>query len=123
LPKHHIPLQHPHCTRDAGKHLHMTAGQKYSGDWRRQAPAHQVRRWRRDDAVRLARWRLQLAARLLETTRSTVLQVAAEVGYESEAAFSRAFSREFGLPPARYRRRRAARQRASRLADFAGRSA
>lgn len=52
----------------------------------------------------LARWRLQLAARLLETTRSTIVQVAAEVGYESEAAFSRAFSREFGRPPARYRR-------------------
>jgi AraC-like DNA-binding protein len=58
----------------------------------------------------LARWRLLLAARLLETTRSTVVQVAGEVGYESEAAFSRAFSREFGLPPARYRRQREARQ-------------
>jgi transcriptional regulator GlxA family with amidase domain len=58
----------------------------------------------------LARWRLQLASRLLETTRSTVVQVAGEVGYESEAAFSRAFSREFGLPPARYRRQRAATQ-------------
>jgi len=52
----------------------------------------------------LANWRLQLGARLLETTRSTVIQVAAEVGYESEAAFNRAFKREFGLPPARYRR-------------------
>jgi AraC-like DNA-binding protein len=58
----------------------------------------------------LARWRLQLAARLLETTRSTIVQVAAEVGYESDAAFSRAFSREFGLPPARYRRQRERRQ-------------
>jgi AraC-like DNA-binding protein len=52
----------------------------------------------------LARWRLQLAARLLETTRNTLVQVAGAVGYESEAAFSRAFSREFGMPPARYRR-------------------
>jgi AraC-like DNA-binding protein len=53
----------------------------------------------------LARWRLQLAARLLETTRKTLAQIASEVGYESEAAFSRAFKRAFGLPPARYRKR------------------
>jgi AraC-like DNA-binding protein len=52
----------------------------------------------------LARWRLQLAARLLQTTRNTILHVAMEVGYESEAAFNRAFKREFGLPPAQYRR-------------------
>jgi AraC-like DNA-binding protein len=54
--------------------------------------------------VYLARWRLQLAARQLLTTDRKVLQIAGEVGYESEAAFSRAFSRAFGLPPARYRR-------------------
>jgi AraC-like DNA-binding protein len=52
----------------------------------------------------LANWRLQLGARMLETTRHTVNQVAVEVGYESEAAFNRAFKREFGLPPAKYRR-------------------
>ena len=52
----------------------------------------------------LARWRLQLAARLLQTTRKTVLQVASEVGYESEAAFNRAFKREFGAPPGQFRR-------------------
>ena len=52
----------------------------------------------------LARWRLQLAARLLQTTRQPIVDVAAEVGYESEAAFSRAFKREFGAPPARYRK-------------------
>jgi AraC-like DNA-binding protein len=54
----------------------------------------------------LAHWRLQLAAKLLGTTRQTIVQVASEVGYESEAAFNRAFKREFGLPPARYRRSR-----------------
>jgi AraC-like DNA-binding protein len=56
----------------------------------------------------LARWRLQLAARLLQTTQKTILHVAMDVGYESEAAFNRAFKREFGLPPAQYRRQLAA---------------
>ena len=54
----------------------------------------------------LGRWRIQLAARLLETTDDSVLQIALKVGYESEAAFNRAFRREFELPPARYRRER-----------------
>jgi transcriptional regulator GlxA family with amidase domain len=53
----------------------------------------------------LARWRLQHAARLLETTDRTVLDVALEAGYASEASFNRAFKRHFDLPPARYRRR------------------
>jgi AraC-like DNA-binding protein len=52
----------------------------------------------------LAMWRLQLAARHLQASRDTVLQVALAVGYESETAFIRAFKREFGLPPAKYRR-------------------
>jgi AraC-like DNA-binding protein len=52
----------------------------------------------------LMSWRLQLAARLLRGTRSSVAAIAAEVGYDSEAAFNRAFGREFGTPPARYRR-------------------
>jgi AraC-like DNA-binding protein len=51
----------------------------------------------------LTRWRLQLAARSLEGTSRGVSDIAAEVGYESEAAFNRAFKREFGLPPGRYR--------------------
>jgi AraC-like DNA-binding protein len=57
----------------------------------------------------LARWRLQLGARLLATTRHSVLEVAARVGYESEAAFNRAFKREYQLPPGRYRRAASAR--------------
>lgn len=52
----------------------------------------------------LTRWRLQLAARALAKTPKGVAEIASEVGYESEAAFNRAFKREFGLPPARYRR-------------------
>ena len=51
----------------------------------------------------LTRWRLQLGAQMLGSTNYSVAQVAAEVGYESEAAFNRAFKREFGSPPARYR--------------------
>jgi AraC-like DNA-binding protein len=51
----------------------------------------------------LARWRLQLAARMLQTTREAVIQVASEVGYDSEAAFNRAFKREFGIPPGQFR--------------------
>jgi AraC-like DNA-binding protein len=51
----------------------------------------------------LTRWRLQLAARSLENTSRGVAEIAADVGYESEAAFNRAFKREFGQPPGRYR--------------------
>ncbi len=51
----------------------------------------------------LTRWRLQLGAQMLKSTSSSVAQIAAEAGYESEPAFNRAFKREFGLPPARFR--------------------
>lgn len=53
----------------------------------------------------LAQWRLQLASHLLRTTSATLPSVAKRVGYDSEAAFSRAFKRELGLPPAAWRRR------------------
>jgi AraC-like DNA-binding protein len=52
----------------------------------------------------LARWRLQLAARMLQTTHRFIGQIAADVGYTSQAAFNRAFKREFGLTPVAYRR-------------------
>ncbi|HSA84643.1 MAG TPA: AraC family transcriptional regulator [Nitrospira sp.] len=51
----------------------------------------------------LTRWRLQLAAQLLASTSKSVAEVAGEVGYESEPSFNRAFKREFGVPPARFR--------------------
>ena len=51
----------------------------------------------------LTRWRLRLAARSLEKTSRGVAEIAADIGYESEAAFNRAFKREFGQPPGRYR--------------------
>jgi AraC-like DNA-binding protein len=54
----------------------------------------------------LTRWRLQLALNSLQRTSRGVADIAANVGYESEAAFSRAFKREFGEPPGRYRSNR-----------------
>jgi AraC-like DNA-binding protein len=55
----------------------------------------------------LMRWRILLAARHLRESRTPVIQIAAEVGYESEAAFNRAFKRELGVPPAAWRRQAA----------------
>jgi AraC-like DNA-binding protein len=52
----------------------------------------------------LASWRMQLGARQLRETNRTVAAIALEVGYESEAAFCRAFKRLVGTPPAAWRR-------------------
>ncbi|HEY1724776.1 MAG TPA: AraC family transcriptional regulator [Steroidobacteraceae bacterium] len=52
----------------------------------------------------LTRWRVSLAASKLRQSGASMLHVAHEVGYESEAAFNRAFKREYGVPPARWRR-------------------
>jgi AraC-like DNA-binding protein len=53
----------------------------------------------------LAHWRLQLAAQQLKSTALPMKVIADQNGYESEAAFSRAFKRHFGLPPGDWRRR------------------
>jgi AraC-like DNA-binding protein len=52
----------------------------------------------------LARWRMQLAATRLADGQAKVSAVALEVGYDSEAAFSRAFKALVGMPPATWRR-------------------
>lgn len=52
----------------------------------------------------LASWRIQLGARLLRESNRTVATVALDVGYDSEAAFSRAFRRMVGMPPAAWRK-------------------
>ena len=51
----------------------------------------------------LSRWRLQLGARMLTSTSYSVARISGDVGYESEPSFNRAFKREFGAPPARFR--------------------
>jgi AraC-like DNA-binding protein len=55
----------------------------------------------------LCNWRLQVAAHMLEAQGLSIAQAAARVGYESEAAFSRAFKKALGVPPAAWRRARA----------------
>jgi AraC-like DNA-binding protein len=54
----------------------------------------------------LAQWRMQAAARLLLETRASIAAVALDVGYDSEASFTRAFKRVVGKPPATWRRDR-----------------
>jgi AraC-like DNA-binding protein len=56
----------------------------------------------------LTRWRMQLAATGLAAGAASVSAVAAEVGYESEAAFCRAFKKVTGVTPSSWRSRRRA---------------
>ena len=56
----------------------------------------------------LTQWRMLLAANLLRSSNSSLLRIAEEVGYQTDTAFSRAFRREFGAPPAAWRRGQAA---------------
>jgi AraC-like DNA-binding protein len=61
----------------------------------------------------LARWRMATAADLLRVSSMGLARVAQQVGYETESALSRAFRREYGLPPVAWRR-------AHQLADEGG---
>ena len=54
----------------------------------------------------LARWRMQIASELLTSGNAKVATVAVEIGYASEAAFSRAFKKTVGMSPSAWRRRR-----------------
>ena len=56
----------------------------------------------------LANWRIQLAARMLRESNRNVATIALDVGYDSEAAFSRAFKRMLKMPPAAWRKAQAA---------------
>ncbi|MBI1212043.1 MAG: helix-turn-helix domain-containing protein [Alphaproteobacteria bacterium] len=53
----------------------------------------------------LTNWRMQIAAHKLREGKLSIAQIAFDTGYESEAAFTRAFKRELGVPPATWRRR------------------
>ena len=53
----------------------------------------------------LTRWRMQKASRLLETSHAGLAVIAKRVGYDAEAAFSKAFKRYIGVPPGAYRRK------------------
>jgi AraC-like DNA-binding protein len=60
----------------------------------------------------LTQWRMLLAANLLCRSNAPLARIAEDVGYQTDTSFSRAFRREYGSPPAAWRRRRAARDHA-----------
>jgi AraC-like DNA-binding protein len=60
----------------------------------------------------LAHWRMQLASQELRNTSASLAQIAVAVGYDSDAAFSRAFKKAFGTAPASWRKNIAATQSA-----------
>jgi AraC-like DNA-binding protein len=55
----------------------------------------------------LTQWRMLLATQMLRRSHAPLSRIAEDVGYQDDTAFSRAFRREFGTPPATWRRARA----------------
>jgi AraC-like DNA-binding protein len=60
----------------------------------------------------LTQWRMMLAANLLRNSSAPLARIAEGVGYQTDTAFIRAFRREFGSPPATWRRVQAKREQA-----------
>jgi AraC-like DNA-binding protein len=58
----------------------------------------------------LTRWRMIVAAGMLRGDQANLARIAEGVGYESEAAFNRAFKREYGVSPGHWRQNGAAAQ-------------
>lgn len=56
----------------------------------------------------LTQWRMLLAANMLRRSDAQMARIAEDVGYQTDTAFSRAFRREFGVPPAAWRREQTA---------------
>ena len=54
----------------------------------------------------LGRWRMRLATRRLKMPGATIAHVSTEIGYDSEAAFNRAFKKYVGKPPGKWRKER-----------------
>jgi len=65
----------------------------------------------------LTQWRMLLAANLLSGSNAPLASIAQDVGYQTDTAFSRAFRREFGAPPAAWRRSQAAMARGESAGD------
>lgn len=68
----------------------------------------------------LTKWRMSRATRMLQTTNQSLSEVAAHVGYEADAAFSKAFKRWSGVPPGEFRRRRRRSDAAELVPEAAG---
>jgi AraC-like DNA-binding protein len=97
----HGDLAHPWTVEELGRRVGSS----------RSALAARFRYLLREPPMQyLTRWRLQTASQLLRDTDQGLAAVAGQVGYESEAAFNRAFKRQVGEPPATWRN--AARARA-----------
>ena len=60
----------------------------------------------------LTQWRMMLAANLLRRSNAPLAHIAQDVGYQTDTAFSRAFRREFGAPPATWRRSQSTQEQA-----------
>ena len=67
----------------------------------------------------LTQWRMLLAANLLCGSNAPLARIAEDVGYQTDTAFIRAFRREYGMPPAAWRRRQSTRPQPPRLATAA----
>lgn len=68
----------------------------------------------------LTQWRMMLAANLLARSNAPLARIAEDVGYQTDTAFSRAFRREYGAPPAAWRRSRTAGERPARRSASPG---
>lgn len=104
-------LRDPHIS-EALSLIHGRPGENWTLDrlakevhMSRSAFAEHFSEYVREPPMRyLARWRMQLALRLLESPNVSISQVANHVGYRSEPAFNRAFKKHVGTPPGEWRK-------------------